>query len=227
MKKALKILASKFGYKVERVKSDTADYYHKQQYLESNEFKYILWLDRVYQKIERVPGVIVELGVAYGRNAIIFSKLADGYGQGDTRKYYGFDTFSGYTEYSLLQDEHLSSKTWKQNSKEKVISRLARADVLRKCELIEGDISKEVPKFAKRNKNLKIALLYVDCNAYQPAIDGLRALFPFMVPGSVICVDEKLPGSETRALYDFCEEAGLRVCRDAGSFAVPAYTLVS
>lgn len=195
-------------------------------YLDKTEFRYILWIDRIYQKIHRVPGHVVELGVAHGRNAIIFSHLITMNGDDDVRKYFGFDTFSGYTDDDISVDPHLKKENWSDNSMEAVQQRLSRLNFSRITQLIEGDVVESVPKFLQANPNFRAALLYVDCNAYRASIAGMRAFINNMSPGGIICIDEKQQGGETRALIDFCRENDLEFQKDASPFSVPAYTLI-
>lgn len=201
-------------------------YWEDQKYLEKTEFKYVLWLDRVYQLIENTPGHIVELGVAYGRNAIIFSHLMQMNGQDDVRKYIGFDTFDGYTEDTLENESHLSGEAWKNISISAVQDRLKKAGNFTRCEFIKGDIVKTVPQYLREHPHLRAALLYVDCNSYAPSITGMELMREFMTPGGVVCIDEKLQGGETKALIEFCEKYGFRFMRDNTPFSVPAYTRV-
>ncbi|MDF1823597.1 MAG: class I SAM-dependent methyltransferase [Verrucomicrobiales bacterium] len=200
--------------------------FEKQAYLEESEFQYILWIDRVYEKIRSVPGHVVELGVAYGRNSIIFSRMIQLHGETATRKYFGFDTFDGYTEETLETNPHLSGKTWKDCDRNRIEARLKRANVERQTTLIEGDILETVPQFLKENPNFRCALLYVDCNAFEPSLEGMKLFQQFMSPGGVICIDEKRQGGETKALIEFCNLSGLEYKRDPGALAVPAYTIV-
>ena len=83
------------------------------RYLDQAEFRYILWLERTYRLIENVPGHIVEVGVARGRNAVIFGHLIRLTGDDQVRNYYGFDTFEGYTGDDLRRSPHLSAAEWK------------------------------------------------------------------------------------------------------------------
>lgn len=201
-------------------------YWEDQKYLEKSEFKYILWLYEVYKMIDNVPGHIVELGVAYGRNTIIFSHLMQMHGHDDVRKYIGFDTFDGYTEDSLQIDKHLSASSWKGISIGDVKHRINIAGNFKNYTLIKGDLNSTLAEYLKSNPNFRAALLYVDCNAFQPAFNGMQLLKDFMSPGGVICIDEKMQGGETRALIQFCKENNLKFMRDSGPFSIPAYTIV-
>ncbi len=202
------------------------DYWGEQRYLEKTEFKYVLWLYEIYKKIERVPGHIVELGVAYGRNTIIFSHLMHMHNEQDIRQYIGFDTFDGFTEESLKVDTHLSDNSWKDISIDNVKERIRKAGDFKNYSLIQGDLIQTTAEYVKQNPNLRISLLYVDCNAYLPALAGMRILKDYMTPGGIICIDEKKQGGETRALIEFCKENNLKFIKDASPFSMPAYTVV-
>ena len=201
-------------------------YWNKQQYLEKTEFKYILSLADVYKKIENVPGHIVELGVAYGRNTILFSHLINMHNENDVRKYYGFDTFDGFTEQSLESGKQLSKNSWKGISVEEVEKRIKSTISNKPYKLIKGDIMKTVPTFLNDNPNFKAALLYIDCNAYEPALAGMEMFREFLSPGAIICIDEKRQGGETKALVEFCEKYGYIYMKDSHPFSIPSYTKV-
>jgi zona occludens toxin (predicted ATPase) len=85
-------------------------------------------------------------------------------------------------------------------------------------ELFKGDATETVPKVLKEQQgkkfkpdSCKIALLYIDCNAYEPALAAMRAAKEYMPVGAIIAIDEKLMGGETKALHAFAEEEGLVV----------------
>jgi hypothetical protein len=219
-------LIKKAAIKAGLVAPGVAGYWDDQKYLEKTEFKYVLWLYEVYKKIHRVPGHVVELGVAYGRNAIIFSHLIHMHNEQDIRQYIGFDTFDGYTDDTLMTDKHLSATAWKNISIEKVKERIRKAGDFRNCTLIKGDLTVTLTEYLKAHPDFRAALLYVDCNAYSPALKGMRLLKEFMSPGGVICIDEKRQGGETRALIEFCKENNLKFVKDISPFSIPAYTVI-
>lgn len=213
------------GFGVHR-KAALRDY---DRYLDQSEFQYILWLDRIYQKIQSVPGHIIEIGVARGRNAVLFGHLIKMNGDQAVRHYYGFDTFSGYAEDDLRRSPHLSTDAWKETTIDFVRERLEGQSLASICHLFKGDIKSSASDFVKKgharfNPNkIRISLLYIDCNAYLPAKFAMDFFKPFMMKGSVICIDEKLQGGETEALIEFGDENGLEVKRDPGPFGIPAY----
>jgi hypothetical protein len=207
-------------------------FFHDDKYLDRKEFRYVLWLDRIYSKICHVPGHIVELGVAKGRNSLIFGNLIEMNGDADVRRYFGFDTFDGYTPEDIKSSPFLKSSAWKDTSFKFVKKRIENAGYTKTCSFREGDLKDTLPKFLEEGAdgftpdNLRVALLYIDCNAYSAAIAGMEILKDYMSPGAVICIDEKQQGGETKALIEFCQRHGYTYLKDDSPFAIPAYTVV-
>lgn len=225
LEKGINKLLGLCGLRLMRAQSHYSQrYWSKQQYLERSEFKYVLWLYEIYRQIRPVPGNIVEVGVAYGRNTILFSHLMQMHGETSFRSYYGFDTFDGYNDASLAEEPHLSEKAWKAVSVHDVHRRIRLAGEFDNYHLIEGDVLETLSKFLEKDPKFRAALLYIDCNAYAPAIGAMQMLKEFMSPGGVVCIDEKIPGAETRALSDFCAQNGLDLVTDDSPFSMPAYT---
>ena len=225
----IKKLVVKSGYELVYY----TDLRKEDQYLDRSEFRYILWLDRIYQKISTVPGHIVEIGVARGRNSIIFGNLIMLNGDDEVRRYYGFDTFEGYREQDLESSRHLSRDAWKYTTAKFVRKRLQSASLSRICSIIQGDVKETAPVFLNQGSSdrhqpghLRVALLYVDCNAYLPSLTAMEDFKDYMSPGGVICIDEKMQGGETRALIDFCKRHNLEFVKDPSPFSVPAYTVI-
>ena len=74
-------------------------------------------------------------------------------------------------------------------------------------------------KFQKNKA--KFALLYIDCNAYLPAVASMQNFLPYMTPGAYIVIDEKIQGSETEAILNFAKKNDLTVERE--SINVPMF----
>ena len=70
--------------------------------------------------------------------------------------------------------------------------------------LIKGDVTKTVPNFIKKNKNLKIALLHLDLDVYVPTKILLENFFPFVEKNGIILIDDyKHVSGATRAVNEF------------------------
>jgi len=185
------------------------------------DLEYLLWICNIYLRIKNIPGHIAEIGVADGRNAILFGRLIKIHNDQSVRQYIGFDTFDGFTQKDLERDKHLNKDRWKNNSKASVLSRCHDNDVEDLIEIFEGDAIKVVPEILKNHhgkkfqKNkAKFALLYIDCNAYLPALASMQNFLPYMTPGGYIVIDEKIQGSETEAILNFAKKNDLTVERE-------------
>jgi len=182
------------------------------------DLEYLLWISNVYLKIKKIPGHIAEIGVADGRNTILFGRLIQLHKDQPVRQYLGFDTFDGFIDRDLKRDAHLDKILWKNNSRERVLKRCFDNGVEDLVEIFEGDASELVPNILKNHTGkkfqkgkAKFALLYIDCNAYIPAINSMENFLPYMISGGYIVIDEKNQGGETEAIIKFAKKHSLKV----------------
>ncbi len=129
----------------------------------------------------------------------------------------------------MKNNKHLkqSAFTGPANSINSVKKRIKKNNLGKTCTLIQGDAIKTVPDFLENYESemmqsgmSKFALLYIDCNAYEPALKSKIAFRSHMSSGAIICIDEHVQGSETKALFDFAHQQNLRVFRN-GNLEVP------
>lgn len=200
--------------------------------IHDKDLEYLVSICNLYTEIRDVPGHIAEVGVADGRNAIIFGKLIKLHGDQNSRQYLGFDTFEGYLDRDLVRDKHLDPEAWKSLDIRRVIRRSHDNNVEKVVEFFKGDVLETAPRVLKDHKGLRfqpgksqLALLYIDCNSYLTAIESMRIFLPHMTPNSRIVIDEKMQGGESEALADFSDEAGFRLTRGSGPGS-NAYVLI-
>jgi hypothetical protein len=116
------------------------------------------------------------------------------------RKIVGFDTFGGFPSLSEVDRKgtslHLREGGYADDSFEE-LQELARIhesfrllDVRPQIELVRGDICETVPRYVAENPHLVIALLYMDCDLYEPTKTCLQHLMPRMPRGAVTVFDE-------------------------------------
>ena len=194
------------------------------------DYLYLLWIVSIFDKAKRVPGHIIEIGVASGRNSILFGKLLKISSEKWSRKYYGFDTFRGYPKDVKQINPWLNLNAWKNQScsKESVLKRIESNNFDSYCELIEGDCRETLKDFLENySDNMMqkgcavISLLYIDCNSYTAALESMKLVYPYLAPGGLIAVDEKIQGGETKALIEFAKLKNIEVRHD--SLGCPAY----
>jgi hypothetical protein len=72
--------------------------------------------------------------------------------------------------------------------------------------MIDGDIRHTAPEFVQREPGMRISLLHLDVDLYEPTMAALQAFYPKIVTGGIVVLDEyachEWPG-ETTALDDY------------------------
>jgi len=170
-------------------------------YMKSSGLAKILFLNELYQHIKDIPGDIVEFGTSWGQNVIVFENLRAIYEPfNKNRHIIGFDTFSGYQGFSnhdkigkMIKPGNFAVEKNYKSYLEKLIDFHEKNNILgniKKHTIIEGDVIKTVPNYFNKNKGTIIALAYFDMALYEPTKKCLETIKTFLVPGSVIMLDE-------------------------------------
>mgnify|MGYP000353804647 FL=1 len=129
----------------------------------------------------------------------------------------GFDSFGDFPETSYNDDKELRLKfievTGGQSiSKEQLINVLENKKCERNVELVEGDITKTIPEFVRNNPDIKISMLNLDVDIYEPTVTILEYLFPKISLGGVLILDDynSFPG-ETDAVNEYFADKNITV----------------
>ena len=163
----------------------------------------------LFKMVLDVPGAIVECGVFKGASLARFAMLRDIFGSPYSKKLIGFDTFGSFPETSFDADRPVRQK-FVDTAGQQSISVDQMMDVLKhkQCdrfvELVPGDICQTVPRYVRENEALKISLLNLDTDIYEPAVTILECLYPRVEHGGVLILDDYgvFPG-ETKAVDEY------------------------
>lgn len=159
----------------------------------------ILFMQKLYEMVVPVHGVVMEFGVRWGQNLALFSALRGMHEPFNyNRKIIGFDTFAGFPSVSAEDGEKVAAgdysvtRGWKEQLEGILQFHEQNAPIphKRKFELVQGDASATVPAYLKRQPETIVALAYFDFDIYQPTKDCLEAILPHVTKGSVIAFDE-------------------------------------
>lgn len=177
----------------------------------------------LFKKIVEVPGVIVDLGVFRGASTFTWAKLCEIFCPTDIRKtVIGFDTFSGFPK--------IGAEDGPENPTQDVVSggyfggKSVESDLVlaqdamnqdrhlrhkNRIEFVKGDVCQTIPQFvADKGDGLRIALLNLDLDLYEPTRVALESFVPKMARGGIIIVDEYAVdtfGGETKAVDEYFE----------------------
>ncbi len=171
----------------------------------------------LYKMAQDMPGAIVECGVFKGISLIRFATFRNLFGSVFAKKIVGFDTFGKFPETNFEPDKKPRQRIV-DIAGEEGISRQQLTDVLKYkgidslIELVEGDITKTVPAYVEAHPELKISLLNLDVDLYEPSVTILEYFYPRIVKGGVLILDDYdvWPG-ETKAVDDYFKGKGVKI----------------
>jgi hypothetical protein len=184
----------------------------------------------IYKMIKEVPGEIIECGVFKGASYLRFAMFREIFGNPFSKKIIGFDTFSKFPETTFQDDnkarnKFISSAGSDSISKEQLLKILDNKGLNKHVDLIEGDITETVPSYVKANPELKISLLNLDTDIYEPAVTILEHLYPKITKGGILMLDDygTHPG-ETKAVDEYFKNKTVEIKKF--SFAMtPCYII--
>lgn len=173
-----------------------------------------LLMDRLYQQILEVPGIVVEFGCRWGQNLALFSSLRGIYEPFNRhRRIVGFDTFRGFPAVSDEDGPLLRPGAYAvPDGYEEYLSRILALQEaegglphLTRFELVVGDVTETLDSFLADHPETVIALAYFDLDLYRPTKACLETIRPRLTRGSVLGFDDlnapEAPG-ETLALRE-------------------------
>lgn len=172
----------------------------------------------VFKLIEDLPGDIVECGVYKGASLFSFARFMETFATGDrTRKVVGFDHFKGLAD--RLDRDGLDPRVgntaegWNPSSFRDTLFALVDAfnadsfvPARPRIELVDGDIRETAPAYVEANPGIRLSLLHLDMDLYEPTLAALKAFWPKILTGGIVLLDEygvrEWPG-ESDALDEF------------------------
>jgi O-methyltransferase len=151
--------------------------------------------------VKNIPGDFVECGVWKGGNLILMSTI-NSY-TGSKRKIHGFDTFTGMTEPTDIDRDLwgesakslLSRSEYKDGTasfhafaSKELVGKILNDNGCFDVNLVEGDVAKTL--FLKSNLPSHISILRLDTDWYESTKIELEVLYPLLVPGGILIIDD-------------------------------------
>ncbi len=170
-----------------------------------------------YELLKRtweLPGAIVECGVFKGcslaRFAIFRELLERGAGDEASagKKILAFDTFGEFPQAGAedreQRDRFVEEAGSSSISVEQLRAVLEHKGTGHDVELVAGDLCETLPRYVERHPELEVSLINLDTDLYEPAVVILECLWPRLVPGGILMLDDYgvFPG-ETRAADEY------------------------
>ena len=150
-----------------------------------------------------LPGNFVEIGVYRGSSFFTWHKLIETFCTTDRRRFlYGFEHFKGLDNFHE-KDGAFDQKDGKipggfetKDVRKEILDLIDlhnEDNVLpgvKRSFLIEGDVSETIPKFLNDTPGIRLSLLHLDADLYEPTKVTLEHFFPRVVNGGVVIFDE-------------------------------------
>lgn len=149
-----------------------------------------------FKQTATVRGEIVEFGIFKGNSFFRWIKFRDLLEQTNSRKVIGFDVFGDFPEAQFEGDKVTrdafvaETKGGKSISFEEINELLEQQGLKRNVEIVKGDILQTLDQYLEKNPHLKISLLHIDVDLYEPTKHILERLFDKVTKGGIIIFDD-------------------------------------
>ena len=181
----------------------------------------------LFKMSSKIPGCIIECGVFKGASLIRFAtflKLLK-----SNKKIIAFDTFGKHTTTKISSD-HKRRKILLSHGKEAISEKqlmniLKRKGLEKNIQLIKGDITETVPNYLKLNPKLKISLLNLDVDFYEPSMSILKNFYPKFSKGGILMLDDYgVWDGETMAVDEYFIDKKIKIRKHMFS-KTPSYII--
>ncbi|NRD22824.1 class I SAM-dependent methyltransferase [Winogradskyella litoriviva] len=149
-----------------------------------------------FKRTSEVRGEIVEFGIFKGNSFFRWIKFRELLEQTSSRKIIGFDIFGDFPEANFEEDKLKrdafieETKGGKSISYQEISKLLKKQNLHKNVEIIEGDILQTLDKYIEVNPHLKISLLHIDVDLYEPTKAVLEQLYSKVTKGGIIILDD-------------------------------------
>jgi hypothetical protein len=171
----------------------------------------------LYRKVSGLPGEIIECGVFKGASLCRLIKFRDLFDNKFAKKIIGFDTFGPFPEADFGPDKAVRQRFIDEAGEtsitvEKLEELLTANGLNENVELVAGNLLETAPDYIEAHQQLKISLLHIDVDLYEPTKIALECFFPLVVRGGIVILDDygAFPGSNA-AIDEYLENTGIVV----------------
>jgi len=149
-----------------------------------------------FKQTSHIRGEIVELGIFKGNSFFRWIKFRDLLEQTHSRKIIGFDIFGDFPEASFVKDKEkrdafvTETNGGKSISFEEINDLLNKQGLNKNIDIIKGDILVTLDSYLNENPHIKISLLHIDVDLYEPTKHTLEMLYKRVTKGGIIILDD-------------------------------------
>ena len=187
--------------------------------------KFITHLE-FFKQTSTVRGEIVEFGIFKGNSFFRWIKFRDLLEQTNSRKVIGFDIFGDFPEAHFVDDKAkrdafvAETNGGRSISFEEINALLDQQDLNKNVDIIKGDILVTLDEYLEKNPHLKISLLHIDVDLYEPSKYILEKLYEKVTKGGIIIFDDYGAFAGTNKAVDDFFSNGIEVKKLPYSHAI-------
>jgi hypothetical protein len=183
----------------------------------------------LYKMIVGLPGHVIELGVFKGASLIRLHTFLSLLESPFSRKIIGFDAYGEFPDSADPRDYGFA-KGWQTDLGNGIsvpeLEMCLRHKGFNSFELVQGNINHTLPTYLEKNPHLKVAMLHIDTDLYEPAMTGLNTLWERIVTGGVLVLDDY--GTEaggTHAVDEFFAGKKVKIQKLPISHTCPTFVI--
>ena len=191
--------------------------------------KFITHLE-FFKQTATVRGEIVEFGIFKGNSFFRWIKFRDLLEQTNSRKVIGFDIFGDFPEAHFDEDKAkrdafvAETNGGKSISFEEINELLVAQGLHKNVDIVKGDILVTLDDYMEKNPHLKISLLHIDVDLYEPSKYILEKLYDKVTKGGIIIFDDYGAFAGTNKAVDDFFPKGIEVKKLPYSHAISYIT---
>lgn len=184
----------------------------------------------LFKMSQNINGEIIECGVFKGASLVRFAMFRKLFQSEFEKRIIGFDSFAEFPQTNFEEDKKLRDHIVKEAG-EQSISTDQLMEVLKNkgcdnsVDLIAGDITVTIPEYIRKNRDIRISLLNLDTDIYEPSVTILENFYPKLEKGGILILDDYnvFPG-ETKAVDDYFKDMDIEI-RSFPFSSTPCYLI--
>lgn len=188
--------------------------------------KFISHLE-LYKMIIDLPGDVAEFGVYKATSFIRFLSFRDLLENSSSRKVIGFDAFGEFPKDLSMESDKEFVDDFEGNGgfgiDDDELTKLLDLKGTDNFELVKGDICKTSLEYLEKRPELKLSMIHIDVDVYEPTKVILETFWDRMVPGGVLVLDDYgTVEGETRAVDEFFNDKDIDI-KKLSYYHTPSY----
>ena len=184
----------------------------------------------VYKKIVNIGGSVIELGVFKGGSLMQWATFRELLENERSRRIIGFDIFGPFPEAKAVKEDIEFIKKWNEEtadflSKDEIEESL-KLKGFGNVELVKGNVCETLSDYLEKHPEMRISLLHIDTDVYEPCKVALETCWEKVVPGGIILLDDYMTvAGETLAVDEFFKDKPHKFYKFPFSHEKPCYII--